>query len=113
MLRPLNLIGAAALAVALLPVPALANSGLDGLHSKVVLRGKVCFSDHFHHGKSVVAASKNAAVKSAIEDWAGFVAWEYGKEWADIRLAEARGKSCSENGGQWSCTLNARPCRRQ
>lgn len=104
---------AAALAVTSFLAPRAQADGLDALHAVVALDGKVCFSDHSHHGSGSHAASKTAALKAAIDSWAGFVAWEYGAEWANIKLAESRGKSCSQEPSGWSCSLNARPCRRQ
>jgi hypothetical protein len=89
------------------------DGGMSDLHAKVRVGNKICFANHFHYGSSGGLATKKAAEAEAIRSWAGFVAWEYGNAWANIRLAVSKGISCSNSTGSWSCNLEARPCRRR
>jgi hypothetical protein len=94
-------------------VPATANeTGLaQALHSIRREAGKLCLADHFHYGSSYSQPSKKAAEIAAIQDWAGFTAFEYGTVWANFRKAASKKINCSQSGGGWSCSLEARPCK--
>lgn len=95
-----------------LAAPAMAQeTGLDSLHAQIRIGGKICMLDHFHDGASNGASSRKQAEAQAVGSWAGFTAWEYGNNWGSWRLAESKGVSCSQAGGSWSCTLQARPCK--
>ena len=39
--------------------------------------------------------------------------WEYGTAWGSYRLAASKTMECSQNGATWSCTTQARPCKRR
>jgi len=107
----LRIVGALALCAAftLTSTPA---SALDWLHQKRVERSLVCMSDHFHLGEGRPAASKQAAVHSAIRDWIGYTAGEYGSAWGNFRIAASKSARCEPAGRGWVCSVNARPCRR-
>ena len=85
--------------------------GLDGLHDQRAEGGRWCIQGHFHSGSSSGQPSRAAAEKSAISNWAGFTAWEYGNHWASWRIAGSRAMNCSQAGGGWGCEIEARPCR--
>lgn len=88
------------------------EGGFVGLHDKIRIGNKVCFSDHAHEGSSGSQPSQKVAMTEALRSWAGFVAWEYGSHWASWKLAVAQNASCGRSGGSWSCQVSARPCRR-
>ena len=92
--------------------PSFAQS-LSDLHSQRVEGGRVCMSDHFHHGSSSGQPNRAAAERSAIENWSGFTAWEYGNNWGSWRIAGSRKVECSQSGSGWACSVEARPCRPQ
>lgn len=107
-----SLIVAAGLAAAAIATPAFAQStGLDGLHEKVRVGGKLCFVDHFHSGSSNSEATRKAAEVAAIRVWSNFTAWEYGAAWGRWQNAASKTMNCSQSNGSWGCTINARPCR--
>lgn len=110
-LRAMAIVAGAAALLMMLPAAA-EESGLVGLHSKVKVGGKLCFSDHFHHGSSSGHATRKAAEVAAIRSWQDFTAWEYGGSWGSYANAVAKNMSCS-GGGSWSCNVEARPCRRR
>ena len=93
--------------VAALPAAA---QGLDGLHDQRAEGGRWCMSDHSHAG-SGSGSTRQAAERDAISNYAGFTAWEYGNNWGSYALAAGKSMSCSQGGGSWSCSLEARPCR--
>ena len=95
--------------IAFLPAPTSAGV-LDGLHTKIQLGSKVCFSDHTHTGSSS-GQTKGQAVQAAVKDWSDFTAVEYGKEWGAFSLAWAKSISCEPSWGKWSCHIEAKPCR--
>lgn len=77
--------------------------------------GKECKPGHWHHGGSSPTPnkSKKAAIREAINSWAGFTAWEYGREWAYFRLAADRKTTCNKYPGRrWTCAVEGRPCKR-
>ena len=83
----------------------------NALHSARVERGYVCYTDHFHYGSSGTQPTRAKAERAAIESWSSFVDFEYGSAWANFRRAGSKGMSCSQSGGGWDCSLEARPCR--
>jgi hypothetical protein len=104
----------ALLALGALTAPALAQSGglgLDGIHDQRREGGRTCMTDHFHSGSSAGQASKKLAEASAVRDWAGFTAFEYGDAWGRWTLAASKSLKCSKSGSSWSCNAEARPCR--
>lgn len=108
-----KLLTAAGMAALLFPVAASAqDTGLSGLHDKVRVGGKVCFSDHYHSGASSGERSRKAAEMAAIRSWQDFTAWEYGSAWGSFANAASKSMKCGQTGGSWSCNVDARPCRR-
>lgn len=87
--------------------------GLDFLHDQRVEGGRVCMTDHFHHGTSGGQPTRATAEREAIASWAGFTAWEYGNQWGSWRIAASKRVSCSQLTGTWGCQVEARPCRPQ
>lgn len=107
---PLLAVSLAPIAVlALLPAPVSAGV-LDGLHSKIHIGNRVCFSDHTHTGSSS-GLTKAQAVQAAVKDWSDFTAFEYGKEWGAFSLSWAKSIRCEPSSGKWSCHIEAKPCR--
>lgn len=102
----------AVLAFAFTPASAADETGLVGLHTLKRSGNKICMADHFHSGSSSGRNSRKEAEAAAISDWQGFTAWEYGSIWGSFALAESKTISCSPSSG-WSCTVEARPCRRR
>lgn len=93
--------------------PAMADdTGLAGaLHTLRREAGRNCMADHFHHGNSYGIASRKAAEVSAIQSWAGFVALEYGSDWARFAKAGSKKMDCSQSPSGWGCSVEARPCK--
>lgn len=85
--------------------------GLSELHSKVIVGKKICFADHYHSGSSNGQSSREAAEKAAIRSWVDFTSWEYGRQWGDFWTAVGRRIKCGGSGNNWSCDVEARPCR--
>lgn len=80
-------------------------------HEEVWGGGRVfCFKEHYHYGSSGQQASKKAAEAAAIQSWADFVVFEYGRAYGNFKIAQSKGMNCTDNGGSWSCTVEARPC---
>ncbi|MEZ5776624.1 MAG: hypothetical protein R3D33_18500 [Hyphomicrobiaceae bacterium] len=97
----------------LVGVAALATPGSAALWSEVMVSKNVsCFADHYHYGSSSGMPSKKAATAEAIASWAGFVAWEYGDEYGNWRIAASKQVDCSGSGSSWSCQVSARPCHK-
>ena len=96
------------------PMPASSDdTGLaSALHSLKHGRGRVCMDGHYHYGSGGAARSKVVAVRSAIQDWGSFAAWEYGTDWANFNRAASRKPSCQQTyNGAWKCSVEARPCK--
>ena len=105
---------AAALAVSLPTLPASADeTGLASMHDWVRVGRKVCYSEHTHYASSNGHRTKRAALNAAIKDWQEFTAFEYGTSWAYFRRANAKRKACSRQASGWSCSIQARPCKRR
>jgi hypothetical protein len=108
------LVTAGALALGLIMVPDGAvqaqGTGLDALHDKVRVGGKLCMRDHFHDG-SGSGPTRAAAQRAAIRAWIDFTAWEYGGRWGSYAAALSKSMSCSGGPGNFSCQTSARPCR--
>jgi hypothetical protein len=85
------------------------ETGIAGIHSWVKVGHKTCFEDHYHSG-SGNGTTKAAAEKEAIQSWADFTAWEYGTTWGRYSLAVSKSMKC-EKLDNWSCYVEARPCR--
>jgi hypothetical protein len=111
-LRKTAWIGGAALAVMIAPAAWGQETGLSDIHAQRFESGRVCMVDHFHYGSSNGMPSRKAAEADAIASWVGFTAWEYGDPWGSYRLAASRAMKCEQSGGAWSCSMEARPCRR-
>ncbi len=83
------------------------------LHDWRKERGKVCMVGHFHSGSSNgLLPSKRQAMAAAVSSWRGFTAMEYGSDWGSFRLAGSKSKSCVKSGKSWTCSVEARPCKR-
>jgi hypothetical protein len=102
--------GALALGVALAPAGAQAQDGLAGIHDWVRVGGKTCMVDHFHDGAGT-GATRGQAIASAIRAWQDFTAWEYSNRWGRYSNAISKSQSCSGGPGNFSCSVQARPCR--
>lgn len=87
------------------------DSAMVDLHDLRREGGRICMSDHFHNGSSSGQPSRKAAEAAAIRDWAEFTAWEYGVHWGNYRLAGSKRMGCKQDGGTWSCDLEARACK--
>lgn len=88
------------------------TTGLEGLHDKVRVGRKICFSDHFHDG-SGSGPSLKVAQSAAIRSWESFTGWEYGASWGSFRLSESKKMTCSRaSAGGFDCQVTSRPCRR-
>jgi hypothetical protein len=109
-----SLAGACALAlVGVLQAGAAAQAqetGVAGIHTWVKVGRKTCLLDHFHNGDGK-GASKAQAERAAIQAWTEFTAWEYGDTWGRYSIAASKKVECSRDGSNWSCALEARPCR--
>ncbi len=86
------------------------ETGLDGLHSKVRVGGRLCMADHFHVG-SGSGSTRAAAERAAIRAWIDFTAWEYGRRWGSYAASVSKRVSCSGGPGNYSCNVSSRPCR--
>ena len=108
-----SLVCAGALALVLgMPTDAVQaqGTGLDELHSKVRIGGRLCMADHFHDG-SGTGSTRARAQAAAIRAWIDFTAWEYGSRWGSYGAAVSKRMSCSGGPGNFSCSTSARPCR--
>lgn len=91
-------------------------SGLAFLHKIERVGGdRQCMVDHFHHGDSRPRTSKEEAAFEAAGAWSSFTALEYGREWANIKLAIEPSLDCApvetSRGHAWQCKVKAKPCR--
>ena len=109
MKRSLVLAGALALVLGM-PTTAVQAQGMDDLHSKVRVGGRLCMADHFHDG-SGSGSTRGQAQAAAIRSWIDFTAWEYGSRWGSYGAAVSKRMSCSGGPGNYSCSTSARPCR--
>ena len=106
-----SLVCAGALALVLgMPTGTVQAQGMDDLHSKVRVGGRVCMADHFHDG-SGTGSTRARAQAAAIRAWIDFTAWEYGSRWGSYGAAISKSMSCSGGPGNYSCSTSARPCR--
>ena len=102
---------AGALALVLgMPSGTVQAQGMDDLHSKVRVGGRLCMADHFHDG-SGTGSTRARAQAAAIRAWIDFTAWEYGGRWGSYGAAISKSMSCSGGSGSYSCSTSARPCR--
>lgn len=69
-------------------------------------------TDHFHQGFSSGHGTRQAALREAVAGWRGFTAWEYGDHWGSWNRAKSKSVSCDQGSGGWSCSVEARPCKR-
>jgi hypothetical protein len=92
------------------PSAGLAAAIADAPHAARLEGGRICYIEHAHYG-SGSGNSRQAAERSAIGSWAGFTSFEYGSAWANFGKAAGKRMSCSQSGGSWDCSLEARPCR--
>ena len=92
------------------PSAGLAAAIANAPHAARLEGGRVCYSEHAHYG-SGSGNSRQAAERSAAGSWASFTDFEYGSAWANYGKAAGKNMSCSQSGGSWSCSVEARPCR--
>lgn len=106
-------LGLAAVLVGASLAPALAQTetGLASIHNLARVGKKLCMTDHYHYG-SGNGRTKALAERAAIASWQSFTDFEYGSVWARFSNAAAKRVSCSQSGGDYSCQVEARPCRR-
>jgi hypothetical protein len=108
----LGLIVAAAAAASVgVPSPLADETGLASMHPWRREGGRICMSDHWHYGSSGPQPSRGIAQRVAIRAWAEFTDLEYGSSWARFYRAGSRRMNCSRSGRNWSCDVEARPCR--
>jgi len=93
-----------------LPAAVAQAQGLEDLHSKVRVGGRLCMADHFHDG-SGSGATRARAQAAAIRAWIDFTAWEYGNRWGSWGASLSKRMSCSGGAGSYSCSVSSRPCR--
>ena len=93
-----------------LPAATAQAQGLDELHSKVRIGGRICMADHFHDGNGS-GPTRAAAQRAAIRAWIDFTAWEYGNRWGSFGASVSKRMSCSGGPGNYSCSVSSRPCR--
>jgi len=109
--HPIRLSAAATVLVGLTMARAAADeTGFAYTHDTARVAGKLCMTEHYHYG-SGSGATKAAAQKDAISSWASFTDFEYGSDWARFGKAMAKGASCSQSGSEYSCQVQARPCK--
>ena len=107
----ISLLHVGALALVLgLPVGSAQAQGLDDLHSKVRVGGRICMADHYHDG-SGTGPTLARAQAAAIRSWIDFTAWEYGSRWGSYSASVGKRMSCSGGAGSYSCSVSSRPCR--
>lgn len=94
-------------------LPVLADeTGMASMHEWRRERGKTCMAAHFHSGYGE-GRSKKRAMNAAVLSWREFTAAEYGTDWAYWRRASSKSARCNGSGAFWSCSIEARPCRRR
>lgn len=104
-------LGLAAFALGELSTAATADvTGFDAMHTQARVGNKMCMVDHWHYG-SGSGKTKALAQRDAIGSWQSFTDFEYGSDWARFSKAAAKKVSCSRSGGNYSCQVEARPCR--
>jgi hypothetical protein len=101
----------ATLAFGLSTLAAAEESGLAGLHEQKREGNRICMSEHFHHGASTGKPTQKEAEAAAIRDWSGFTGFEYGDAWSDYAIAASKTMQCARSGNDWSCDVDARPCK--
>lgn len=87
------------------------ETGFASMHTQARVGGKLCMTDHWHYGDGK-GRTKALAQRAAIGSWQSFTDFEYGSAWARFSNAVAKRVSCSQTGGEYSCQVEARPCRR-
>jgi hypothetical protein len=93
-----------------LPAAVAQAQGLEDLHSKVRIGGRLCMADHFHDG-SGTGSTRARAQAAAVRAWIDFTAWEYGSRWGSWGASVSKRMSCSGGAGSYSCNVSSRPCR--
>jgi hypothetical protein len=93
-----------------LPAAVAQAQGLEDLHSKVRVGGRLCMADHFHDG-SGTGSTRARAQAAAVRAWVDFTAWEYGNRWGSWGASLSKRMSCSGGAGSYSCSVSSRPCR--
>ncbi|MEQ1695488.1 MAG: hypothetical protein ABL901_06565 [Hyphomicrobiaceae bacterium] len=107
----LTTVFACAAVVAVSPAARADDTGVgQSLHAVVKVGKKICFDGHSHSG-SGTGASQKVAEMSAVNNWAGFTAWEYGTDWAHIGKAIKKSMKCGRSGGSFNCDVEATPCK--
>jgi hypothetical protein len=111
-------LAAAAAAVVMLSVPTapVEASGLSNMHAQVKVGRKICMKTHEHFGESGGGfPTKAMAQAAAARPWVSWTGFEYGREWANFRIAMGKRWNCrsgmTARGVSWSCSVYARPCR--
>jgi hypothetical protein len=101
----------AAVFAAVVSFPVAADeTGLAASHTLRKEGGKTCFADHVHSGTGD-GATKDAARAVAARDWAGFVDFEYGSDWARFSRASAVSVKYTKAEKGWTAWIEARPCK--
>ncbi len=85
------------------------DTGLASIHTWRKVGKKTCFVDHYHDGQGT-GISRAIAEKSAITNWVGFTALEYGSDWGSYGNAVNKTMTCRQT-NEWVCDVSAIPCR--
>lgn len=84
-------------------------------YGKKLANGKTCrvmLGENHFHAANGADASKTRAKSIAIEDWASFVVFEYGRRWGKWSAADKKSMTCmnDKDAGVWRCRAEAQPC---
>ena len=86
------------------------DTGFAYMHDMRRERGRLCMTDHYHHGNGS-GSTQRAARNDAIRSWANFTALEYGSDWARFSRAASKGIKCERSSSGYECSIQARPCK--
>lgn len=90
---------------------AILSLAISPLTSAPAYAAKLCQGDHLHYGSSGSFKRKRDAMRDAIQSWAGFTIFEYGKEWGHWRHSVNKTVNCKKDSYKlWSCSIQSTPC---
>lgn len=64
------------------------------------------------HQWTATGHKKVTAMADAVAGWTSYTSFEYGAHWADFDHAVSKSVKCTQDNSTWSCTAQARPCRK-